>query len=160
MKRILFIVWAVVVWQVAGWTFAPQPSPPPKPPDIDPQTRPNEKYLAEGRNFQRQDGLRAIDVPRSNLCSEDGRKKFVSGLGYYYSHRHAQTTAYPQSYGKSGADYIARQWGTADDRRIDRLTKESYSNGYLKPDEFNADAREIILTIVKGERIIGKGCSG
>lgn len=159
MKRAMFIIGVIVVWQVAVWAFTPPPPPPPKPPETDPQTRPNEKYIVEGRNSQRQGGLRALDVPWSSLCTEEGRKKFMGGLGEYYYHRHIQTTGYPKSFGKTGADYIARQWGTADDKRIDRLTKEIYSDGYFKPDEFRPAARDIVLTLVKNGRVTGKGCA-
>lgn len=159
MKRAWFILGAIVIWQIAAWAFAPPPPAPPKPPEIDPQTRPNEKYLVEGRASQRRDGLRAVDMPWSEICTEEGRKKFVSALGEYYYHRQNQMTGYPKNYGKLGADYISRQWASADDKRIDRLTKEIYSNGYLRPDEFGAGAREMILTLVKGERITGKGCA-
>ena len=158
MKRALFIIGAIVAWQVAAWAFAPPPPVLQKPREIDPQTLPNEKYIVEGRKLQRHDGLRALDVPRSSLCSEEGRKKFISGLGHYYYHRSLQTTSYPKNYGKTGADYIARQWSTADDKRIDRLTKEIYSSGYFKPNEFGAGSRDILITLVKDERVNGKGC--
>lgn len=159
MKRAALIIGIIVIWQVAVWAFAPPPPPPPKPPEIDPQALPNEKYMIEGRNSQRHDGLRALEVPQSSLCSEEGRKKFIGGLGHYYYHRSLQTTSYPKNYGKTGADYITRQWSTADDRRIDRLTKEIYSSGYFKPNEFGAGSREILLTLVKDERVTGKGCA-
>lgn len=155
----MFIVGAIVVWQVAVWAFAPPPPAPSKPPEIDPQTIGTEKYIIEGRASQRRSGLRALDMPWSTICTEDGRKKFISGLGEYYYHRHNQTTAYPKNYGKTGADYISRQWASADDKRIDRLTKEIYGNGYFKPDEFGAGARDMIVTLVKDERVTGKGCT-
>jgi hypothetical protein len=66
---------------------------------------------------------------------------------------------YPETFGKLGADYIAQQWASTDDKRIDRLTQEAFSKGYLKPDEFQAVARKMIHTVVKGERVIAKGCA-
>jgi hypothetical protein len=80
-------------------------------------------------------------------------------LGYYYYQRQNQTERYPENFGKPGADYIAQQWTSADDKRIDRLTQEAYGNGYLKPAEFDAVARKMIATVVAGERVIGKGCA-
>lgn len=159
MKRVWFIVWAIVIWQVAAWAFAPPPVTLPKPPEVDPQTISTEKYLVEGRDKQRRDGLRALEIPWSRICTEDGRKEFVSGLGYYYYHRQNQMERYPENFGKSGAEYIAQQWATANDKRIERLTKEIYSNGYLSPGDFEPMARKMIQTMIKGERITGKGCA-
>ena len=159
LKRALFIVWAIVIWQIAVWTFGRQPEAPPKPPDVDPRTTSTEKYLVEGRDKQRQDGLRALEIPWSRICTEDGRKEFASGLGHYYYHRQNQMERYPENFGKTGAAYIAQQWASADDTRIDRLTREAYTRVYLKPDDFEAVARKLFLTVVKSERITGKGCA-
>jgi hypothetical protein len=52
------------------------------------------------------------------------------------------------------------QWSTTDDKRIDRLTQELYSRGYLKPEEFQEVARRMISVVVKDERVIAKGCAG
>ncbi len=43
-------------------------------------------------------------------------------------------------------------------KRIDRLTQEAYTRGYLKPDDFSAVARRLILDLVKNERATGAGC--
>lgn len=159
LKRALFIVWAIVIWQIAGWTFGRQPDAPPKPPEVDPRTNATEKYLVEGRDKQRQDGLRALEIPWSRICTEDGRKEFANRLGHYYYHRQNQMERYPENFGKTGAAYITQQWASADDKRIDRLTREAYSRGYLKPDDFEAVARKLIVSVVRDERITGKGCA-
>lgn len=158
MKRVLFIVWAIVIWQIAGWTFGQRPAPPPPPPDVDPRTSSTEKYLVDGRDKKRQDGLRALEIPWSRICTEEGRKAFADGLGHYYYHRQNQMERYPENFGKSGAVYIAQQWSSSDDRRIDRLTQEAYTRGYLNPDDFQAVARKLIVTVVKNESVTGKGC--
>lgn len=159
MKRAWFILWAIVIWQIAGWTFGQPPAPPPKPPEIDPRTNSTEKYTVEGRDKQRQDGLRALEIAWSRICTEEGRKEFAGGLGHYYYHRQNQMERYPENFGKSGAAYIAQQWSSSDDRRIDRLTQEAYARGYLKPDDFEAVARKLIVAVVKNERVTGKGCA-
>ncbi len=46
-----------------------------------------------------------------------------------------------------------------EDRAHAVLTQEAYSKGYLKPDEFQAVARKMIQTVVKGERVVAKGCA-
>ena len=87
-------------------------------------------------------------------------RHFISGLGHYYYHRQNQTERYPETYGQLGADYIAKQWSTTDDQRIDRLTQDAYARGYLKPADFEAVAGKMVATVVKNERVTGKACAG
>jgi hypothetical protein len=95
----------------------------------------------------------------SSRCGKD-RKRFVSGINEYYYHRQNQTERYPEIHGKLGADYIAAQWSTADDQRIDRLTQEAYARGYLTPSDFDGVAGKMVATVVKSERVTAKGCAG
>jgi hypothetical protein len=157
--RAFVIVWAAVIAQIVAWTYAPS-TPPPQPPQRDGKGfGANENVLVGTRTMERQSALRALGAPWSSFCTETGRKELISGLGYYYYQRQNQTERYPENFGKPGADYIAQQWTSADDKRIDRLTHEAYGNGYLKPAEFDAVARKMIATVVAGERVIGKGCA-
>ena len=154
---------AIVIWQIGTWAFAP-PRPPPLPPAIPEGDGrafgPNEKYLVEGREKQRQLAIKVLDMPWSSRCNGDDRKRFLSGLNEYYYHRQNQTKTYPQNFGKAGADYIATQWSKADDQRIDRLTQEAYVKGYLKPADFRGPADKMIAAVVKNERVTGTGCAG
>jgi hypothetical protein len=120
----------------------------------------NEKYAVESRDSERQSALKALEAPTGSRCTEDGRKRFISGLNNYYYQRQNQTERYPEIHGKLGADYIVAQWSGPDDTRIDRLTQEAYSQGYLTPNEFDGIARKMVATVVKSERVIGKGCAG
>ena len=104
--------------------------------------------------------IQALDMPWGSRCNGDDRKRFLSGLNEYYYHRQNQTEAYPQTFGKAGADYITTQWSKADDQRIDRLTQEAYAKGYLKPSDFDAAAAKMVATVIKSERVTGKGCKG
>jgi hypothetical protein len=132
MRRGFFVIWLLVVWRVAAWTFAP--APPPQMPQGDGRAfGSSESYLVSARDSQRQDAIKALARPFSELCAGVTRKEFVSGLGEYYYHRQNQTERYPETHGQLGADYIAQQWSTADDQRIDRLTQDLYINGYLEP---------------------------
>jgi hypothetical protein len=159
MKPVWVILWAVVTWQVAGWAFAPPPKPAPAiasrnvPLDISAQG------LVEARGMQRRGALAALDMPWSGRCNQD-RKKFLSGLNEYYFHRQNQIERYPENFGKAGADYVAGQWSTADDSRIERLTQEAYARGYLKPSDFDGVAGKMVAAVVRNERVSGNGCSG
>ncbi len=119
---------------------------------------PNEELFVETRKSQREDALKSLDLPWQDRCGQK-RKKFIGGLNEYYYHRQNQTERYPEIHGKLGADYIAGQWSTSDDLRIDRLTQEAYARGYLKPADFDDVARRMITAVVKEERVTGKGCA-
>jgi hypothetical protein len=161
MSRAWFVLWALVIWQVAAWAFAP-PAAPPQIPEVNRGKAfgSNEDIMVDGRSRQRQAAFKTLERPWGNRCAGDGRKEFISGLGEYYYQRQNQTERYPENFGKLGADYIAKQWSTTDDQRIDRLTLEAYANGYLKPADFNAVAGKMIATVVKDERVTGKACAG
>jgi hypothetical protein len=159
--KLLYILAALLLWQIASWTFAPPPPPVvATPPKSDTAYGYHEKYIIDARISQRQDAFKALELPTGSLCDKDGHDRFVSGLGGYYYHRQNQMERYPETYGKLGADYIARQWSGTDDQRIDRLTQEAYARGYLKPGDFEAVARRMILKVVENERVFAKGCAG
>jgi hypothetical protein len=159
-NRIWFLLWALVIWQMAAWAFAPAAPVPQMPPGDGNAFGSNEQYTIESRDSQRRGALGALEAPTGSRCTEDGGKQFVNGLNNYYYQRQNQSERYPEIHGKLGADYIAEQWSAPDDTRIDRLTQEAYSQGYLKPSDFDGVARKMVATVVKGERVIGKGCAG
>jgi hypothetical protein len=160
MNRAWLLLWGLVIWQLAAWTYAPATPPRQVPAGDGKAFGSNEPYIADARESERQGALKALDAPTGDLCTEAGRKQFIRGLNEYYYHRQNQTERYPEIHGKPGADYIATQWSGPDDKRIDRLTQEAYSKGYLKPAEFDGVARKMVATVVKDERIIGSGCAG
>jgi hypothetical protein len=159
--RGLYVIWALVVLQVAVWTFAPA-APPPQIPEVNRGKAfgSDEDILVEGRSRQRQAAFMTLERPWGSRCAGEGRKEFIAGLNEYYYHRQNQTERYPETFGKLGADYIAGQWSTTDDQRIDRLTQDAYAKGYLKPGDFEAVAAKVIATVVKNERVTGKACAG
>lgn len=164
MKRLLFVLWAVAMWQIAVWTFFPAKT---ETAAVAPAERnygkahsDNEPVIARGREFQRADALKLLEQPTAVLCSPEGRRKVASGLSEYFFHRRNQTLRYSENFGTPGAEYIARQWSTADDQRIDRLVREAYSSGYITPDELTKGyARDMLISVTNGIRITGKGCA-
>jgi len=159
MKPGWFVLWAVVVWQVAGWAFAPPPEPAAAVVSRSVTVDYVEQVAIAGRGKQRRGALAALDMPWSSRCGQ-GRKDFLSGLSAYYYHRQNHSERYPEIYGKAGADYIAGQWSTTDDSRIERLTQEAYARGYLKLSDFDGLAPKAFVDVVKGERVTGNGCGG
>lgn len=118
----------------------------------------NEDVAVEARSRHRQIAFTALERPWGSRCAE-GRQPFLSGLHEYYYHRQNQTERYAENFGRPGADYIAKQWSTADDQRIDRLTQDAYAKGYLKPSDFGKLVRSAITNVVKDERVTGNACA-
>jgi len=158
--RIALLIWGLLIWQIAAWTFAP-PRPSAEPPKGDGKAYDNdEKYMVEGRDKQRRTALSALDMPWAAWCGDQGHKQLVSRLSEYYYHRQNQTERYLEIHGQLGANYIAQQWATADDQRIDRLTAQAYRNGYVEPTQFSETPRKLIQVVIRNERVVGKGCAG
>jgi hypothetical protein len=158
MTRTWFIVWAIAISLVGAWAFAPAETPAPMSAGDGRAFNDTEKYTVEARLSQRKSAMAALDLAWSSRCGED-RKRFIGGINEYYYQRQNQTERYPEIHGKLGADYIAAQWSTADDQRIDRLTQEAYARGYLKPSDFDGVASKMVATVVKNERVTAKGCA-
>jgi hypothetical protein len=163
MKPGLLVIWAAIVCSFAYWAFGPGTTLPAQP--IPEANRgkafgPYEANQIHTRQVHREAAFRGLDKPWGGRCAGESRKEFIDALSYYYAHRQTTTDNYSQSFGKPGADYIAQQWATGDDKRIDRLTQDAYAKGYLKPDEFSRTARKMIATVVKDERVVGKACAG
>jgi hypothetical protein len=162
MSRIWLIIWALVIGQTAAWTFASEPGPKQAfvPAGDGKGYGDTEKYTVESRASQREGAIASLELPWGGRCAGETRERFISGIGEYYYHRQNQGERYPEIYGQAGADYIAKQWSTPDDRRIDRLTQEAYARGYLKPTDFDNVAAKLIATVVKGERVTANACAG
>jgi hypothetical protein len=120
----------------------------------------NEPIHDQTRKTARANALAVLDSAWSGFCGEDGRTKLVAGLGYYYEQRSMQERGYPASFGEAGARHIRKAWSTADDQRIDRLTREIYGRGYFKPDDFRPHVKNAIAEHVSGETVTGKPCKG
>jgi hypothetical protein len=161
--RMLFIVWALGVGLVAAWSFAPTATPRQIPEGNRGKAfGPHEDSLVQSRRQLRQAAFSALERPWGSRCAGEERKQFIGGLGHYYYIRQNEMEHYPAYYGKLGADYIATQWATTDDQRIDRLTQDAYAKGYLKPADFDraeGNAGKTVAIVVKDERILGKACA-
>ena len=159
-EPVWFLLWALVIWQMAAWTFAAGGPGYADAAGDGHAFGPTNNTPLMRATVERHEALGSLETPTGSRCTEDGRKQFINGLEQYYYQRQNQTERYPEIHGKLGADYIAEQWSAPDDKRIDRLTQEAYSKGYLKPADFDGVARKMVATVVKGERVIGKGCAG
>ena len=160
MNRAWFILWALVLHQIATWTFAPQKAAQPASPTEGPGYGSNEAIFMDGRARTRQGAALAFERPYGSRCAGEGRKEFIGSVGAYYYRRQNETERYPETFGKPGADYIAKQWSTTEDKRIERLTQEAYAQGYLQLSDFDAFERKMVETVVSNERVTVRSCAG
>ncbi len=118
----------------------------------------NEPIFHRGRDMARKAALRGLDQAWSTFCERDGRKKLVDALSYYFEQRSQQEKSYAKRWGDAGRDYIAKEWTTADDRRIERLVQETYGRGYLDLHDLKSYIAETISPLLKDTRVTGQPC--
>ena len=160
MKPFWILLWSMVIGQLLLWTFMPTTAPPQaSQPDPTIAFGSNEDIHVQSRVGTRAEAFKTLELPWGSRCSGDGRRRFIGGLSAYYYQRQNQIERYPENFGKAGADYIARQWSTTEDQRIDRLTQDAYARGYLNPADLEGLARQAVENVVKDERITGKACA-
>lgn len=168
MRGILFLVGGVVLGNIVWATFFYAVPPKPKAPEavVNSATMKgqepwmaNEHHMVTGRVGQRKSALDALGQPWSSFCTAEGRKRLVSGLDHYWYFRSSQINGYPKTWGENARPYIIKAWGTADDNRIERLTREAYANGYLNLADFKPHIREAMAEALKGERVRGQPCA-
>jgi hypothetical protein len=165
MRAILFVIAGIVLANIVFATFFATPQRAEEKPAIinaatergqDPWAT-NEPYIESARRSARKSALEALTQPTVAVCTAEGRKKIVDALKHYYWQRASQLRGYPSSWGDAGARYIVRAWSTAEDSRVDRLTRETYGRGYFGLDEFKSLTRDLIVETVRGQAP-GKSC--
>jgi hypothetical protein len=163
MRTVLLVVAVLVAGYLASRASDPAPPRAAQPvPQANPGQGfgPDEEFAIWDREKMRKVAFQALEMPWGGRCSGDSRQQFLRTLGRYYAYRQSTTENYSEYFGEAGASYIAQQWATTEDKRIERLTQEAYAKGYLKPDDLNWIARKMMATVVKSERITGKACAG
>ena len=167
MKAVLYLIGAVVLGNIVWATFfyaAPKPTT--AQPIVNSATQKgldpwmaNEHHMVTGRTGQRKSALEALGQPWSSFCTPDGRMQLVAGLDYYWYFRSSQIKGYPKTWGENARPYIVKTWATAEDSRIERLTREAYANGYLNLADFKSTTREAMAETLRGERVRGAPCA-
>ena len=115
--------------------------------------------MVTGRDGQRKSALDALDQPTSSFCTAEGRKQLISGLDHYWYFRSSQIKGYPKTVGRERAPLHRQAWATADDSRIERLTREAYGNGYINLADFKPYLREAMAETLRGEQVRGHPCA-
>jgi hypothetical protein len=120
----------------------------------------NEPVQEQVRKTARASALAVLDGSWSAFCGEDGKMRLVAGLSYYYEQRGMQERGYPTSFGDAGARHVIKAWSTADDQRIEKLTRDIFSHGYFTTDDFRPHVKGMVAEKVSGQAVTGKPCAG
>lgn len=123
-----------------------------------PPWNPNEVYRQQGRDQARAAATRALGQAWSDFCRPKGHKKLVDALNYYFGQRRQQEQSYPARWGEEGRDYITREWATSDDRRIERVVRETYERGYIDLGDLNRYVAARIRPLVDDAVVRGHPC--
>ncbi|AMN40112.1 hypothetical protein [Rhodoplanes sp. Z2-YC6860] len=168
MRAILFLLGGLVLTNIVWATFFwHAPAKDKSQPIVNPATlrgqdpwMVTEHYTVEARDNTRKSTLETLGKPWSSFCSAEGHKLLVGAIDYYYWQRSSQLAWYPKNWGEEARPYIIKVWATADDNRIERLTRETYGRGYFSLDELKLSARSSLAETLKRERVTAKPCSG
>jgi hypothetical protein len=134
---------------------------------VDTSTLPNqgvppwnvhEDLFKDTRVSRRRAAEDALDTAWSVFCSPAGQDKLVGALSGYFVTRHQEKASYEKRWGKEGRDYIAREWATPDDRRIERLVAETYARGYLDMSRFKPSIAAIVTPFLTEQRMRTAPC--
>jgi hypothetical protein len=120
----------------------------------------NEPIFQEGRRIARKTALEGLQRPWASLCEGEGRRALISSVNYYYEQRALQEKSYPRRWGAEGKSYIAREWGTTEDRRIEQLTQDTVARGYLKTAALNRFVAESVDALTRGPPVTVQPCKG
>jgi hypothetical protein len=109
---------------------------------------------------RRQSTLKTLDANWASFCGPQGRTLLVSSLDHYFYFRDGAETSYPLRWGETGKTYIAREFSTTEDRRIEQQIRELYARGYLDPKALGSTANKRVTALVQGLRVERKPCAG
>jgi hypothetical protein len=118
----------------------------------------NEKILQNSRDLNRKSTLRGLDQAWSTFCTREGRKNLGDTLTAYFGRRQQEESSYQKRWGDAGRDYIAKQWTTADDLRIERLVQETYERGYLDLHDLKPYIADRMSPLLKDTRVTAQPC--
>lgn len=70
----------------------------------------------------------------------------------------AQAASNGARWGEEGRDYITHEWATSDDRRIERVVRETYERGYIDLGDLNRYVAARVRPLVDDAVVRGHPC--
>jgi len=154
----------LIVALLAVWEYAKQPAPKRRVQQAEdygppPPRNANEGLFRDSRERRRQSTLKTLDANWASFCEPQGRTRLVNSLNDYFYFRDGAETSYPLRWGEVGKTYIAREFSTTEDARIEQQIRELYARGYLDPKMFGSIANKHVTTLVQGLKVERKPCA-
>jgi hypothetical protein len=118
----------------------------------------NEAIFQDVRHGARKTALKSLQQAWAAMCEGEGRRSLISSVNSYYEQRGLQELSYPKRWGAEGKSYIEREWGTTDDKRIDQLTQDMVSRGYLEVASLNRFVAERVSALTKDVTVTAQPC--
>ena len=118
----------------------------------------NEAIFQNSRKLSRKSVQQILDQPWGNFCQPKGHRQLADVVTNYFRNRMMEERKYAERWGTTGRDYIAKEWSTADDQRIERLVREHYQRGYLDLRDLKPDVVERLSSLLKDARVTGQPC--
>ena len=156
----------LIVVLLAGWEYSKPSYPVNTEANADtdrgppPPRNANEDMFKESRHIARKTALEGLQQPWAAMCAGEGRRSLISSVNYYYEQRGLQERSYPARWGDTGRSYIVGEWSTTDDHRIEQLTQDMVSRGYLKPATLNKFVAERVNALANGAPVTAQPCKG
>ncbi|HZL32262.1 MAG TPA: hypothetical protein VFC54_14550 [Pseudolabrys sp.] len=123
-----------------------------------PPNNANENIFQKSRDSTRTSTMKSLEKAWSTFCTDTGRRQLAQALNHYFEQSGNQIESYSKRWGKEGHDYIAAQWSTTDDHRIERLVSETYERGYLDLSSVSRTTAGRMAPLLQGVRVQGQPC--
>ncbi len=127
-------------------------------PGPPPPRNANEPLFQDNRRRLRETTLKSLDRPWAQFCDAEGRRQIASSLKEYFYHRTGQEKSYPARWSDTGRQYIAREWATPEDRRIEQQIKDMVFRGYLDVATLDKPTGERVAAMVAGLKVTQQPC--
>lgn len=154
---------ALIVLVIGVWEYSKPRRPAPQSQAEDygppPPRNANEELFRDARERRRQSTLKTLDANWASFCAPQGRTLLVNSLNDYFYFRDGAEASYPRRWGEGGKTYIAREFSTSEDRRIEQRIRELFERGYLDPGMFGSIANRHVSALVQGLTVERKPCA-
>ena len=72
----------------------------------------------------------------------------LHALARYFDLRNREQISFPGTWSEAGERYVTEAWGTPDDKRIELLTREAASQGYVTATDLPPGAQKLVLRVI------------
>jgi hypothetical protein len=121
---------------------------------------PTEQRRRKERDTLRQAVLAQSDPLSARACENELRLPVLHALRGYFDLRNREEISFPGTWSDAGERYVAEAWGTPDDQRIEELTREAASRGYVTAADLSLGAQRLVLRVFGDVTALAAVCKG